>query len=943
MSIKITQPFSFDSRLPNFERDIIDSSQFIGQGPLNLDDADRTMLAAKYDIGHIVWDTATSKHYGVGTLTNGQYTLYEIKLSDTTLSGIAYCETQADTAAKTAVMPGFALATGQRIIMKLSVSSTAADATLNVNSTGAKTVKINGQNTTATNFTAGYWMCEYVVDSTNNTSYWNLSRFSAQVQADWDASDSDDPSYILNKPDLATVATSGDYNDLENKPVIPVIPNHRTVNHEQMTESGGFDGNVNIHDGYYFPNSVQDNDGNWYGAVVIGDQVWMAENLRTTTYTDGVELDKNVDLSDQYAYFYPIDENHPEKGNFYNWYGAMYGQPSSGVTPSGVQGVSPAGWHIPSDEEFKLLVDYLRRQRRYVFNGDNDATAKSIASTTGWTHQQNTLPGWPSVDMEDNNATGFNAIPTGYILNRILIQLNTTRFWSSNCNENDDVFCAAIDGEDDGIITGYFTNKMALCAVRCLSDLNPVQFRDWYVNTYGTMQHHLANVQVQSNWNETNTSSPSYIINKPTIPAAQIQADWNQTDTSALDYIKNKPTISAALYEEIHYDDLVDLMSNNSLVSGKMYRITDYETTTVQTDTTAAGHDFDIVVTAVSNNQLDPRASAVIRDGDSYFYTAKSDLSKWLLLYDIKNDTTKYAWADDVNGKGVIYRMVDEFGNDCPYDFKNILFTKSPDYSAVYTFNCMRNGNNFDYSTKGSSCHDNTIRPYVSSNSGYRLQTLNFNVFLQTSDENLCFNNYLDNGCYDNSFGNRTNYVVFGRNCVGNTVSGGCEGICFGDSCGYNTIDTGCTVVKFGLGCYNNTLSMYCNNIDFGLSCHDNIINCSFCNNIRFENYNNFVKISNSETASDYNRLQNIYVVQGFNDTNGPNYVDINTITRNRSYRTTIGLQTDGTVKIYNEEDPVTASSINSPLHIGPYNYDGSKEVTIGLYDGDDSDDYSVD
>lgn len=46
---------------------------------------------------------------------------------------------------------------------------------------------------------------------------------------------------------------------------------------------------------------------------------------------------------------------------------------------------------------------------------------------------------------------------------------------------------------------------------------------------------------VQSNWNETNTSSLAYIQNKPTIPAAQVQSDWNQSDTTAVDYIKNKP------------------------------------------------------------------------------------------------------------------------------------------------------------------------------------------------------------------------------------------------------------------------------------------------------------------------------------------------------------------------------------------------------------------
>ena len=49
--------------------------------------------------------------------------------------------------------------------------------------------------------------------------------------------------------------------------------------------------------------------------------------------------------------------------------------------------------------------------------------------------------------------------------------------------------------------------------------------------------------QVQANWNETDTTSPAYIQNKPSIPAAQVQADWNQSDNTAVDYIKNKPSI----------------------------------------------------------------------------------------------------------------------------------------------------------------------------------------------------------------------------------------------------------------------------------------------------------------------------------------------------------------------------------------------------------------
>lgn len=52
-----------------------------------------------------------------------------------------------------------------------------------------------------------------------------------------------------------------------------------------------------------------------------------------------------------------------------------------------------------------------------------------------------------------------------------------------------------------------------------------------------------AEVNVQADWNEANSSSDAYILNKPSIPAAQIQSDWSQTDNTKLDYIKSKPTI----------------------------------------------------------------------------------------------------------------------------------------------------------------------------------------------------------------------------------------------------------------------------------------------------------------------------------------------------------------------------------------------------------------
>lgn len=49
--------------------------------------------------------------------------------------------------------------------------------------------------------------------------------------------------------------------------------------------------------------------------------------------------------------------------------------------------------------------------------------------------------------------------------------------------------------------------------------------------------------QVQSNWNETDTDSPAYIQNKPTIPSAQVQSNWNENDNTSPAYIQNKPTL----------------------------------------------------------------------------------------------------------------------------------------------------------------------------------------------------------------------------------------------------------------------------------------------------------------------------------------------------------------------------------------------------------------
>ena len=128
------------------------------------------------------------------------------------------------------------------------------------------------------------------------------------------------------------------------------------------------------------------------------------------------------------------------------------------------------------------------------------------------------------------------------------------------------------------------------------------------------------------------------------------------------------------------YTELATMKDNGELIAGQQYRIIDYVTkvndfiNSVEGLARSMEHPFDIIVTAISNNKFSENARAVLHNGDTYF--ANCDLSAWQLWYCFANDSTRFEFADTVNGKGVIYRMIDEFDNDIPYDFKNIQFKR---------------------------------------------------------------------------------------------------------------------------------------------------------------------------------------------------------------------------------------------------------------------------
>lgn len=143
---------------------------------------------------------------------------------------------------------------------------------------------------------------------------------------------------------------------------------------------------------------------------------------------------------------------------------------------------------------------------------------------------------------------------------------------------------------------------------------------------------------------------------------------------------------SGGNYTATTYSQMVSMCNDSTLEPGMKYRITDYVTmcNTSGSDTgittESAGFPFDLIVTATSTSTLCETAVAIHNASDTHFTNA--NLSAWTIRYDINNDTDKYQWATSA-GKGVIYYMRDEFGNEAPYDFKNIMFTSSSSISQV--------------------------------------------------------------------------------------------------------------------------------------------------------------------------------------------------------------------------------------------------------------------
>jgi uncharacterized protein (TIGR02145 family) len=152
--------------------------------------------------------------------------------------------------------------------------------------------------------------------------------------------------------------------------------------------------------------TVSDIDGNVYNTVLIGSQCWMKENLKTTSYQNGSSI-PNVtytwsNLSTGAYVWYENDISWKESyGALYNWYAAVDSN-----------GLCPAGWHVPTHDEWIVLTDYIGGTSDP--HGNELKSCRQVNSPLGGGCNTSEYPRWESNSSHwGTDDYGFSGLPGG--------------------------------------------------------------------------------------------------------------------------------------------------------------------------------------------------------------------------------------------------------------------------------------------------------------------------------------------------------------------------------------------------------------------------------------------------------------------------------------------------------------------------------------------------
>lgn len=209
--------------------------------------------------------------------------------------------------------------------------------------------------------------------------------------------------------------------------------------------------------------------GHNYSTIILGNgQEWMAENLKTTQYNDGSLIPLLTDPA-LWAVNYNTGATLPmmcwydnEQDSFTaNKFGALYNWYAINSSTNGNKYVCPDGWHIPTDDEWTVLINYI----------DPDADGGNNMNRAGAKMKTEGTQYWRSPNTDASNESGFSGLPggsRGHYGSYLFIE-NDGRWWSSTEDGTSYAWYRYL-GYDHASANRYSNNKTSALSVRCVRD-----------------------------------------------------------------------------------------------------------------------------------------------------------------------------------------------------------------------------------------------------------------------------------------------------------------------------------------------------------------------------------------------------------------------------------------------------------------------------------------
>ena len=267
------------------------------------------------------------------------------------------------------------------------------------------------------------------------------------------------PYALYAKNIKSSVSSTGDTLFIGNQSYI--IPGISAANNgSQGGDTNHSCGATDVHNSNLNYGSVTDLNGNVYKTIIIGSQEWMAENLKTSFYSNGAPI-PNITNNFQWS---SLSSGAWTQYNNNNLYDCPYGFLYNWYAVADARNICPTGWHVPSSDEWNIMIGYL--DPNYIAN-----VLGSQSLIVGGKLKSMNSQYWQSPNQDASNETGFSALPGGgRDSNGSFGSIdNLCFFWTSQENGSAAGWSRDISSSS-GSIEKYSYDKRVGYSVRCIKD-----------------------------------------------------------------------------------------------------------------------------------------------------------------------------------------------------------------------------------------------------------------------------------------------------------------------------------------------------------------------------------------------------------------------------------------------------------------------------------------